>query len=247
MPSELHAENDTSASLCSPASRERLRWRAWPCSKCSGGVTAISQLFSSIEAGGVVSASIPEEVAVSQIAALKKWVASCRHTAESEISFPKLAEGSEHLVFLDAENATVVKATRPTLFGESYFLDETGRINQKNCSPLDYLLRLRHWKKLFQSAPRDLGITEQGQIVSSQKFITGKQPTQEAVDLFLSEAGLSAVRQEYWLWKRTYPDFEIWVGDARADNFVDSKAGIVPIDIRLWFSGHTPSAESNEW
>jgi hypothetical protein len=158
-----------------------------------------------------------------------------------------LAEGSEHLVFLDAENATVFKATRPSLFGESYYLDAAGKINQKNCSPLDYLIRLRLWKKLFQSAPRDLGITDQGQIISSHKFITGKKPAQETVDSFLSEAGFLAVRQKYWLWKRTYSEFEIWLGDARDDNFVETEVGIVPIDIRLWFSGKTPIAESAEW
>ncbi|HEX3856690.1 MAG TPA: hypothetical protein VHY30_05275 [Verrucomicrobiae bacterium] len=156
-------------------------------------------------------------------------------------------EGSEHLVFLDAPNATVFKATRPNIFGESYYLDATGKINQRNCSPLDYLIRLRLWKKLFQSAPRDLGMTAQGQIISSHKFITGIKPAQADVDSFLFEAGLSAVKQQYWLWKRTYPDFEIWLGDARDDNFVETSAGIVPIDIRLWFSGYTPCTETPDW
>jgi hypothetical protein len=245
--SEQRAENDTSSSLCPTASSERLRWSAWPCAKCSGGVTPIGQLFGSIEASAVVQAASPEEVTKNQIAALNQWVASCSHATESEISFPKLDEGSEHLVFLDAENATVFKATRQTLFGESYFLDAAGKMNQKNCSPLEYLIRLRLWKKLFQSAPRDLGITEHGQIISSHKFITGKKPAQETVDSFLRGAGLSAVRQKYWLWKRTYQDFEIWLGDARDENFVETEAGIVPIDIRLWFSGRTPSVESTEW
>ena len=161
---------------------------------------------------------------------------------------PALAEGSEHLVFLDAKNATVFKCTRPDIFGESYFLDKAGKINQKNCSPLEYLIRLRLWKKLFAGAPRDLGITEQGQIVSAQKFITAKDPsspipTQAAIDSFLFDAGLSPVKQQFWLWKRTYPEFEIWVGDAREDNFVETNDGIVPIDIRLWFSGSAPVAE----
>lgn len=166
---------------------------------------------------------------------------------ESELSFHKVAEGSEHLVFLDAANAKVFKATRPNIYGESYYLDAAGKINQKNCSPLEYLIRLRLWKKLFQSAPRDLGMTEQGQIISSHKFITGEKPAQAAVDSFLLEAGLFAVKQQYWLWKRSYPDFEIWLGDARDDNFVQTDAGIVPIDIRLWFSGYTPDSESIEW
>ena len=181
------------------------------------------------------------------MAALRQWVSSCKHALESEIFHPKLAEGSEHLVFLDEPNTAVFKATRPQIYGESYYLDVTGKINQKNCSPLEYLIRLRLWKKLFQSAPRDLGITANGQIVSSHKFIAGIKPAQADVDSFLIGAGLAAVKQQYWLWKRAYPDFEIWLGDARDDNFVETKVGIVPIDIRLWFSGHLPHAESHEW
>ena len=156
------------------------------------------------------------------------------------------------MVYLDAKNATIYKLTRPNIFGESYYLDPAGKINQKNCSPLEYLIRLRLWKKLFASAPRDLGITDKGQIVTVQKFITAKdatnpKPKQSEVDAFLFEAGLSAVKQHYWLWKRTYKDFEIWVGDVRDDNFVSTSNGIVPIDIRLWFSGYDPIAESSEW
>jgi len=232
--SELHAKKfDSGSSLRPAAGDERLRWRAWPCSKCSGGVTPIRKLLDSFAAGEGVPEHTPEEIAVNQIATLKEWIASCSHAAESEIPFPRLAEGSEHLVFLDADTATVFKATRPNLFGESYCLDATGKINQRNCSPLEYLIRLRLWKKLFSSEPRDLGMTACGQFVSSQKFIAAKDPenptpTQNDVDSFLTAAGLAAVRQEFWLWKRTYPDFEIWVGDARSDNFVESEAGIVP-------------------
>jgi len=246
-PSELSAEINASPSFCPSASGEGLRWRAWPCSKCSGGITAIGQLFRCSKTGAVISSGTPEEIAASQIAALIQWIDSCGHAVESEISFPKLDEGSEHLVFLDAANATVVKATRPNIFGESYYLDAAGKINQKNCSPLEYLIRLRLWKKLLQSAPLDLGMTRQGQIISSHKFITGQKPTQAIVDSFLIEAGLCAVKQQFWLWKRTYPEFEIWLGDARDDNFVQTDAGIVPIDIRLWFAGYDPIKESSEW
>lgn len=156
------------------------------------------------------------------------------------------------MVFLDGANANVLKATRPGIYGESYYLDAAGKVNQRNCSPLEYLIRLHLWKKLFAGDPRDLGITDRGQIVSVQKFITAKDPshpnpTQAAVDSFLIEAGMSAVKQRYWLWKRTYPEFEIWLGDAREDNFVETNAGIVPIDIRLWFSGDAPRTETAGW
>jgi hypothetical protein len=251
--SELHAkEFDPGSSIRPAASGERLRWRAWPCSKCSGGLTPIRKLLDSFATGASIPEHTPEEIAVNQVATLREWIASCSHAAESEIRFPRLDEGSEHLVFLDADNATVFKATRPNLFGESYYLDATGKINQRNCSPLDYLIRLRLWKKLFGSAPRDLGMTACGQIVSRQWFITGKDPAkptpaQNDVDSFLIAAGLTAVRREFWLWKRPYKDFEIWLGDARSDNFVESQAGIVPIDIRLWFTGSPFAIELKEW
>ena len=146
-------------------------------------------------------------------------------------------EGSEHRVYLDAENGRVFKATKPGLFGESYFLKE-GKIAQKNCSPFDYIVRLRLWWHVFQSAPEALGITREGQIVSSHEFITGSLPAQESVDSFLEDAGFVPVRKQYWLWEKPYPEeaFAIGLGDARADNFVETPVGIVPIDVRLWIS-----------
>jgi len=139
------------------------------------------------------------------------------------------------LVFLDAPNAKVFKVTRIGIYGESYYLVRN-IVNQRNCAPLEYLLRLRFWKKVFKSAPRDLGITDAGQIVSTHEFLTGIEPTQEAVDSFLELAGFTAARQDCWLWKREYPEagFNIWLGDARKDNFVQTGLGIVPIDIRMW-------------
>ena len=86
----------------------------------------------------------------------------------------------------------------------------------------------------METAFSHLGITKTGQIVSTHEFIAGTLPTQESVDLFLINSGLEAVKQEYWLWKRTYDDFEIWLGDARPENFVQTTQGIVPIDIRVW-------------
>jgi hypothetical protein len=137
--SEFQAESNASSGSCSAPSGEGLRWRARPCAKCSGGVTAISQLRGGSSTSAVVPAPTPEE------------------------------------------------------------------------------------------------------------FIAGQKPTQDAVDSFLIEAGLTAVKQKFWLWKKTYPQFEIWLGDAREDNFVETEAGIVPIDIRLWFSSLPSFTEFSEW
>jgi hypothetical protein len=146
-------------------------------------------------------------------------------------------------VFFDVTSSEVVKVTRPGIYGESYYL-VNNIVNQKNCSPLEYLLRLRLWKKLFESAPVPIGITPAGQIVSRHKFITGDLPNQIDVDSFLESSGLTAVRQDCWLWKKEYPEgFDIWLGDARRDNFVQTSGGLVPIDIRLWQASPPVSPE----
>jgi hypothetical protein len=124
--------------------------------------------------------------------------------------------------------------TWPGVFGDIYYL-VNNLVNQRKCSPLEYLSRLRFWKKLFGSAPSALGITDQGSVVSRQNYIQGNVPSQEDVDAFLELSGLVPVKRQFWLWKKVYPGFEIWVGDVRNDNFVDTETEVVPIDIRVWF------------
>jgi hypothetical protein len=219
------------------AGTERLCWRPWPCSACSGGATPIGYLIGCVESDPTLHAGSIEEIIRHETACLRAWVDKCQHCAEVSAVFPKISEGSEHLVYLDAGTARVFKATKKGLFGESYFL-ANGKMHQKNCSPLDYLIRLRLWRHVFGSAPEPLGITQDGQIITSHDFVTGTPPDQDEVNLFLEVAGFTAKRRELWLWERTYENegFGIGLGDARADNFVKSKSGIVPIDVRLWFA-----------
>jgi hypothetical protein len=56
------------------------------------------------------------------------------------------------------------------------------------------------------------------------------------VDAFLSSSGLEPVRKDCYLWKTRSEDFDIWAGDTRDENFVSTDLGIVPIDIRMWFT-----------
>jgi hypothetical protein len=225
--------------LHSAESVEGLCWRPWPCSACRGVHTALGLFIGGSTASPIIQASsTPEEVAAQQIGQLQIWVSKCTHTPDAVVTLPKLDEGSEHRVFLDEADyrAKVIKLTRSGIYGEFYYLVD-GLVNQKNCSPYEYLLRLRLWKKLFGAAPEDIGITANGEIVSRQDYITGTPPTQSEVDEFLENSGLTAVKRKCWLWKKDYPEgqFEIWVGDARFDNFVKTDQGIVPIDIRMWF------------
>lgn len=149
---------------------------------------------------------------------------------------PRLDEGSEHLVLFDERTSEVVKITRPGTYGDYYEIID-GRINQFDSTPAEDLLRMRWWEKLFSSAPNPIGMTETGQIVSRHRFIRGDpNPPQAAVDQFLIDAGAVAVRQTCWLWKKVgnESEIEVWIGDARSDNFVLAQDGMVPIDIRIW-------------
>lgn len=223
-----------------PGDETLVRWRPWPCESCSGGSTALGFLVRSL----VSDAKIPSLERNEEIDWLKKWesdrllgwVKSCPHTQWNDLSLPKLAEGSEHLVLFDQMTSEVLKVTRPGTYGDYYEMIG-GRISQFDASPTEYLLRMRWWEKLFSTAPAPIGMTESGQIISRQKFILGDpDPPQEKVDQFLVDAGAVAVKQSCWLWKKEVADsqFEVWIGDARSDNFVLAEEEIIPIDIRIW-------------
>ncbi len=234
-----HAE-DEKGTLSGLTHDTLVRWRAWPCESCSGRATPIGFLIRCFGS----SSETPEGDRNQVIDWFKKWEADrllewiqgCPHTRWVEMSLPKLDAGSEHLVLLDGETTEVVKVTLPGTYGDYYEIID-GKINQFDSTPTEYLLRMRWWEKLFSSAPNPIGMTESGQIVSRQRFIQGDpDPPQEEVDQFLLDAGAVAVRQRCWLWKKAdhEPEIEIWIGDARSDNFVLTPDGMVPIDIRVW-------------
>lgn len=165
---------------------------------------------------------------------LLKWIAACPHVAESRQVLPRLDEGSEHIVYLDQTCGDVIKVTRPGTYGDLYYL-ENGRVAQSSTSPWEYLVRVRLVSKHFGLKWSAIGMTEVGQIVTRQRFIAGSPPTQAQVDEFLLNADLVPVRQQCWLWKHVAEGgIERWIGDARADNFVLTENGLVPVDLRMW-------------
>lgn len=217
-------------------------WRPWPCSSCRGRTTPARLLLRSIRTGS--PCEIARDSDRNQIIDAKKkweseqllkWVETCPHTSWLTTSYPKLAEGSEHLVLFDENTGEVVKITRPGTYGDYYEIIRD-QIHQFDNVPLDYLMRLWAWELFFSEAPRPIGITKSGGIISRQRFIVGRaDPPQDEVDEFLLGAGAVPVRQNCWLWKKEVDaELEIWIGDARSDNFVHAEEGIVPIDIRIW-------------
>jgi hypothetical protein len=233
-----HAESQT-GDHPRPADAPRVRWRPWPCESCRGSTTALDFLVGCVSA----STEIPEIERNQQIDWLKKWeagllrewVGRCPHTTWSDLSLPWLAEGSEHIVLFDEAPGEVVKITRPGLYGDYYEIHDN-RISQFDSTITEYLLRMRWWEELFSLAPEPIGVTDAGQIVSRQRFMRGDLPAQHEVDRFLADAGLVAVKQPCWLWKKgvAASPIEVWIGDARSDNFVSAAGVIIPIDIRVW-------------
>lgn len=233
------AENKT-GDRAETADTACVRWRPWPCESCRGGSTPLGFLVRCFDS----NPKVPDVGRNEEIDWFKKWEAgrllewiqSCEHTQWTDMSLPRLDEGSEHLVLFDEQTSEVVKITLPGTYGDYYEIID-GPINQFSSTPAEYLLRMRWWEKLFSSAPNPIGMTETGQIVSRQRFIQGDpEPPQEKVDQFLIDAGAVAVRQRCWLWKKVdyESEIEIWIGDARSDNFVLAQDGMVPIDIRIW-------------
>jgi len=230
-----HETRERSESASDPI----IRWRPWPCESCRGETTPISHLDRSFGSSGEDPKGGRNEQIDwrkdSEADLLGKWVRGCRHTDWHEVSLPVLATGSEHLVFFDEPGGEVIKVTHAGIYGDYYEI-VTGRMTQYDCTPAEYLLRMRWWEKLFSIAPNPIGLTEAGQIVSHQTYIDGDPASQKAVDEFLAEAGLIPVRQSCWLWKKveTESRMEVWIGDARSDNFISVSGEIVPIDIRVW-------------
>lgn len=234
-----HAENQT-GDLSGPADDPLVRWRPWPCESCRGSATALGFLVPGLGSDTEFQESERnreiDRQKQQQAAQLLEWVKSCPHTQWCDLCLHRLAEGSEHLVLFDKETSEVVKITLPGTYGDYYEIIGN-RISQFDSTPEEYLLRMRWWEKLFSTAPAPMGMTESGQIVSRQKFILGDPyPPQDKVDQFLVEAGAVAVRQSCWLWKKVevHSRFEVWIGDARSDNFVLAGGEIIPIDIRIW-------------
>jgi hypothetical protein len=219
--------------------------RPQPCEACARGSTLIDFLIGRDEASGPVQGGTTDEIVERQTARervwLVEWAELCPHTSWDSYKLPKLDEGSEHIVYLVTEKKAVLKVTKPGVYGDLYYLED-GRVYERRNTPAEYLLRLAMIKMHFGFAPVPIGVTPTGQIVSMQDFVQGEPPTQTEVDDFLSGAGLVPVKQNCWIWKFPLPidDVEFWIGDARADNFVKTDSGIVPIDIRMW--GVTPDS-----
>lgn len=219
--------------------QELVCWHPGPCADCRGGLSLEDFLRECDEAAGEVSGDSDNEITDNLIERERKWlidwIAICPHREAAEHALEKYDEGSEHLVYLPPNSPDVVKLTKVGLYGDSYFLVKD-RVHQRSSTPLDYLVRISLLNKYFDFGAEVLGVTAEGQIVTRQPFAAGVPPTDAEVTEFLLLAGVEPVKLNCWLWKKAdiASGWEYWVGDARAENFVKTPQGIVPIDVRMW-------------
>jgi hypothetical protein len=219
--------------------QELVRWHPGPCAHCRGGSSLYDFLRGRGEAAGEIQGhsdnEIIEELIARERAWLAEWIALCPHQAVEEHLLTAYDEGSEHIVYLSADSSSVIKLTRRGLYGDLYYLVGE-RVYQRCCTPGEYLLRLALLEEHFGFGAELLGATEAGQIVTRQPFVKGDPPTEAEVTEFLTSAGVEPVKPSCWLWKKRGVNqaLEYWIGDARADNFVKTPNGLVPIDVRMW-------------
>lgn len=91
----------------------RVCWRPWPCESCRRSTTPIGFLVRCHESSQENPQGDRNQVIDWfkdwEAGSLLEWVQSCEHTEWLEMSLPRLAEGSEHLVLFDEQTSEVVE------------------------------------------------------------------------------------------------------------------------------------------
>jgi hypothetical protein len=148
---------------------------------------------------------------------------------------------AEHEVFYRASDNRAVKCTYPGTFGVTP--DPKGA--QRAATPLFYLRRLELMNRVFKSELRLEGIIlgkslligakgEQPSVVISQAWIRPADPnlphpSNAEIAEFMAALGFDVLSRSYYGWRRKNDGITIL--DARADNFIKSPEGVVPIDL----------------
>jgi hypothetical protein len=141
------------------------------------------------------------------------------------------SKGAEHEVFFHQEEGRVYKRTYPGTFGSA----PTERGLRRTATPYFYLSRLELLKDVFGLDTRLEGITgDVGlSVVISEPWVYPADPQcplpflHEIVE-FMRSLGFEGTNRSYE-WRRESDG--VLVSDARPDNFIRSKEGVVPIDL----------------
>jgi len=152
-----------------------------------------------------------------------------------------LSTTAEHQVFYRVADNRAVKCTYAGTFGVTP--DPQGA--QRAATPLFYLRRLELMNRVFKSDLQLEGIMlekslligaagNQASIVISQPWVRRADPDQphpseHEVAEFMKSLGFAMLSRSYFAWQR--PEDQVTILDARADNFIKSAEGVVPIDL----------------
>ncbi len=151
---------------------------------------------------------------------------------------------SEHEVFYRAEDSRAVKRTWPGVYGQIPTLAH-GKLDRRNATPSEYLSRMALHVAVFGSDIRLEGVTisekpsmiigqPAGQpsiIISQRWYERAGIATNESIHDFLVDEGFRSVPASYFGWYR-FGDGVVIV-DAKPDNFINTAAGVVPIDLQM--------------
>jgi hypothetical protein len=151
---------------------------------------------------------------------------------------------SEHKVFHCKETDRAIKHTWPGVFGQIP-APKDGHLDRCNASPSEYLTRMALQLQVFGGDINLEGvfISDQpgliiGQPVGEPSLVINQQwyersavATNEIIHDFLVQEGFRSVPSSYFGWYR--PDDRIVIVDAKPDNFILTKEGLIPIDLQM--------------
>ena len=151
---------------------------------------------------------------------------------------------TEHVVYFGEPGSRVIKCTMPGRFGWEH--GSNGKYgNHCQATPLFYLQRLELMNQEFPTDLRFEGIAfgkpefgNEGDlspyIVTSQRFIEREEgknqhPSEMEIEVFMKKLGFKLIDGSCYNWFRESDG--IIVTDTKMFNFINSHAGIVPIDL----------------
>ncbi|GAA5495756.1 hypothetical protein Rhal01_01935 [Rubritalea halochordaticola] len=181
-----------------------------------------------------------------QIQEFIKWIGNC---GEPEIigyweSLTEISNNTaEHLVRYDVNAHRAIKKTLAGNYG--FILN--GNDEHEGSSLLEYLDRLALQNELFGDDIRVIGgfplesslalfSKPTAPVLTSQPFRDGASdqreiPTEDEIECYMSSKGFVPLKDKFYGWWNE--EKRILVVDAKPDNFVFTREGIVPIDLQI--------------
>lgn len=165
---------------------------------------------------------------------------------ESQFDSLKLvsADTSEHQVFYRVEDSRAVKRTLAGVYGQiPAFFDN--KIQAQNAKPSEYLTRMALHIAVFGSDLKLEGVTvsektsmligyppgQPSMVISQPWYEMEGTLTTKSIQEFMVDEGFNSLPSLIFGWYRF--DDGVVILDAKPDNFINTAAGVVPIDLQM--------------